>query len=217
MSVVTKWSIPVATLAITLLTVYLPAQCEKLSTLKQDSVHRRQTVLHTSLGSIRWYQSDEMWLCRSVLYVHRGKGKSCASITHLVFQGTPVDSAPWKRAYPKQLALNSALLWHHLQSGDRRRVFAPGKMTTAGISRTSWCHFCFLCSVTHGFLVQVCKDKQTGCEDELQGRFHGHENNQTTTKLQVQDDEATSVMTTKSGCCVYYSWATRSLALPQSF
>ena len=160
MSVVTKWSIPVATLAITLLTVYLPAQCEKLSTLKQDSVHRRQTVLHTSLGSIRWYQSDEMWLCRSVLYVHRGKGKSCASITHLVFQGTPVDSAPWKRAYPKQRALNSALLWHHLQSGDRRRVFAPGKMTTAGISRTSWCHFCFLCSVTHGFLVQVCKDKQ---------------------------------------------------------
>lgn len=54
MSVVTKRpSIPVATPAITLLTVTLPAQCEKLSTLKPDSVHRRQTVLHTSSGSIR--------------------------------------------------------------------------------------------------------------------------------------------------------------------
>lgn len=50
MSVMTKRSsIPVAILAITLLT----AQCEKLSTLKPDSVHRQQTVLHTSSGSIR--------------------------------------------------------------------------------------------------------------------------------------------------------------------
>lgn len=54
MSVVTKrLSIPVATLAITLLTATLPAQCEKLSTLKPESVHGWQAVLHTSSGSIR--------------------------------------------------------------------------------------------------------------------------------------------------------------------
>lgn len=54
MSVVTKRSSnPVATLAITLLTATLPAQCEKLSTLKPDRVHGRQTVLHSSSGSIR--------------------------------------------------------------------------------------------------------------------------------------------------------------------
>lgn len=54
MSVVTKWSsIPGAILTITLLTAIPPAQCEKLRTLKPDSIHRRQTVLHTSSGSIR--------------------------------------------------------------------------------------------------------------------------------------------------------------------
>lgn len=53
MSVVTKQSpIPVAILAITLLTATLPAQCEKLSTLKLDTVHRWQTVLQSSSGSI---------------------------------------------------------------------------------------------------------------------------------------------------------------------
>lgn len=51
MSVVTKRSsIPVAILAITLLTASLPAECEKLSTLKPDRVYRRQTVSHTSSG-----------------------------------------------------------------------------------------------------------------------------------------------------------------------
>lgn len=52
MSVVTKRSsIPVAILAITLLTASLPAECEKLSTLKLDRVYRRQTVSHTSSGN----------------------------------------------------------------------------------------------------------------------------------------------------------------------
>lgn len=54
MSVVTERSSnPVATLAITLLTASLPAQCEKFTTLKPDSEHRRQTLLHTRSGRIR--------------------------------------------------------------------------------------------------------------------------------------------------------------------
>lgn len=54
MSVVTKRSSnPVATLAITLLTATLPAQCEKLSTLTPDLVQGRQTVLHRSSGDTR--------------------------------------------------------------------------------------------------------------------------------------------------------------------
>lgn len=52
MPVVTKWSsLPVAILAIALLTATPPAQCDKLGALKPDRVHRRQTVLHTSSGS----------------------------------------------------------------------------------------------------------------------------------------------------------------------
>lgn len=131
MSVVTKRSSnPVATLAITLLTATLPAQCEKLSTLKPDSVHGRQTVLHTRSGSIRCYQSDEMWsyqLWVSVQYCMRTQKteRVCASVCEHdalhFFWGTPDDSAPWKRAYPKLLNLNAALLGHRLQSGDRGR------------------------------------------------------------------------------------------------
>lgn len=117
-------SIPVAILAITLLTATPAAQCEKLSTLKLDRVHRRQTVLHSSSGSIRWYQSDETTYWRK--HGMRGKAVSVSvSITQVIFRGTPGDSAPWKRAYPKPLALNPALLGHHLQSGDRGRVSAP--------------------------------------------------------------------------------------------
>lgn len=56
MPVATKQSsLPVAILAITLLKATLAAQCEKLSTLKPDNVHRRQTVLHSSSRCIRPY------------------------------------------------------------------------------------------------------------------------------------------------------------------
>lgn len=111
MSVVTKRSsIPVATLAITLLSATLPAQCEKLSTLKPDSVHRRQTVLHTSSGSIRWYQSDEMWLYQlsvSVQYCVCMYGENSESVCVCgralrisFFRGTPDDSGPGRGLTP---------------------------------------------------------------------------------------------------------------------
>lgn len=61
MSVVTKHSsILVAILAITYLTAFLPAQCEKPSTLKPDSVHRQCYIrAQVLLGP---YRSDEMWV-----------------------------------------------------------------------------------------------------------------------------------------------------------
>lgn len=124
MSAVTKQSsIPVALRAITLLTASPAAQCEKLSILKSDSVHRQQTVLQSSLASIRRYQGDVMRLYElraSVQLTAR-----CASVTiiaHFIFKGTPDDSAPQMRAYPEPLTPNSALLGHRLLSSDRGRV-----------------------------------------------------------------------------------------------
>lgn len=186
MSVVTKQSsIPVATRAITLLTATLPAQCEKLSTPKPDSVHRRQTVLHTSSGSIRWYQSDkwlyQLWLTANCSMWMEKTVRVCAH-QHVIFRGTPDDSAPWNRAYPEPLALNSALLGHHLQSGDRGCVSAPPQMwqqweflglcdvisASYAVCRMGWLYMC----------VYVCLERQTGCDDKLQGGFHGRKKNQ---------------------------------------
>lgn len=217
MSVVSKWSIPVATLAITLLTVYPPAQCEKLSPLKQDSVHRRQTVLHTSLGSIRWYQSDEMWLCRSVLYVYEGRASAVWALlilfprepplTRRPERGLTLNRSPWTPPSCDTIysQVTGGVFLHRVRWQLREFL---GLRDVISASYAVW---------RMGFLYKCVKTDKQDVRTSCRG-VHGHENNQTTTKLQVQDDEATSVImlnTTKSGCCVYNSWATTSLALPQ--
>lgn len=95
--------------------------------------------------------------------------KTVRVCAHQHFRGTPDDSAPWKRAYPEPLALNSALLGHHLQSGDRGRVSAPPLREFLGlcdvisasyaVHRMGWLSMC----------VYVCLERQTGCDDKLQG------------------------------------------------
>lgn len=175
MSAVTKQSsIPVATLAITLLTATLPAQCEELSTLKPDSVHVwRQTVLHTSSGSFRWYQSDEMWLYQlrvsvQFCYVYGGNSESVfASITYFIFWGTPSWLSTLRKGLPQTAGPKLR------PPGTPLTVRWPGAycVTTAGISRTS-CHFC---SAPLGLIMHVCLDRQTGCDDErrIKGKWWG--------------------------------------------
>lgn len=72
-----------------------------------------------------------MWsyqLCASGSVLCDGENGESVSAVHVIFRGTPDDSAPWKRAYPKPLALNAALLGHRLESGDRGRVATLSQM-----------------------------------------------------------------------------------------
>lgn len=72
-----------------------------------------------------------MWsyqLCVSGSVLCDGENSESVNVAHVIFWGTPDDSAPWKRAYPKPLAHNAALLGHRLQSGDRGRVAALSQM-----------------------------------------------------------------------------------------
>lgn len=199
MSVVTKRSsIPVAILAITLLTAIPPAQCEKLSTLKPDSVHRRQTVLHTGSGSIRWYESDEMWSYQLWVRVPCMRGENservclCVNITHFFFWGNPQWLSALKEGLPQTAALNSALLGHHLQSGDRGRVSAPVQMWQQReflglmsfllpIQCTAWVGCECVC---------MCLDRQTGRDDELQGVSWPREESNYLNRKFKRNDEA---------------------------
>lgn len=106
----------------------------------------------------------------------------CVRTSMSFFRGTPDDSAPWNRAYPEPLTLNSALLGHHLQSGDRGRVSAPPQMWQqweflglCDVISASYavCRMGWLCTC-----VYVCLERQTGCDDKLQGGFHGWKKNQ---------------------------------------
>lgn len=178
MSVVTKRSSkPVAALAITLLTAILPAQCEKLSTVLSMCTIGFQTVLHTSSGSIRWYQSDDTWLhqlwVNSQCCLCREKSvKVRLRITHFVYRGTPRWLSAQREGLPQTAQPKRR------PPGTLLTVRWPGAcscavtdVTAAGISRTSWCHFCFLWSAQHALIVcvYVCLGRQTGCDRELQG------------------------------------------------
>lgn len=103
-------------------------------------------------------------------YAMRGEAVSVCEHYASHFSGNPDDSAPWKRAYPKPLALNPALLGHHLQSGDRGRVSAPLQMW----QRWEFLGPCYV--ITASFAAWpgcmcVCLGIQTGCDDELYGGF----------------------------------------------
>lgn len=118
-------------LAITLLPATLPAQCEKLSTLKPDSVHRQSYIPAQVLSN-----DTKVMKCgytsSLALFVYGANSASvCACVLALrikFFGGTPDDSAAWTRAYPKPLHPSSALVEHPLQSGDRGRVSVPAQM-----------------------------------------------------------------------------------------
>lgn len=190
MSVVTKRSSkPVAALAITLLTATLPARCEKLSTLLSVCTIWFQTVLHTSSGSIRWYQSDDMWLhqlwvniqhctCRETSV----KVRPC--VTHFVYRGTPRWLSAQREGLPQTAQPKRR------PPGTLLTVRWPGAcscavtdVTAAGISRTSWCHFCVY--------VCMCLGIQTGCDREQQGVSWRREES---TWPQVQENDGANRM-----------------------
>lgn len=111
-----------------------------------------------------------------------------ASITQVIFWGTPDDSAPWKRAYPKPLALNPALLGHHLQSGDRGRVSAPLQMW----QRWEFLGPCYVISASFAAWAGrmcVCLGIQTGCDDELYGGFIAEKGIKPNHKFYRNDEE----------------------------
>lgn len=132
-----------AILAIALLTATLAAQCEKLSTLKLDTMHTDgRNLLGSSFGYIRLDQSDDMWLSHLWVRVWCRRGAAVrvnTSIALFIFFGgePPMSQLDWKRAYPKPLTLNPAPPGHHLQSGDRGRFCTAASVTTEGISRTA--------------------------------------------------------------------------------
>lgn len=188
MSVVTKrLSNPVATLAITLLTATLPAQCEKLSTLKPDRVHGWQTVLHTSSGSLRWYQSDEMWRYQQWVRVSTAcawrQHRECTYVSkHYAFHfsGNPPMTQRLGRGLTPNRSPKTPPSWDTTYSQVTGGVFLRRHSVNFSDFVMSFLLPMKCAAWVHCACVCVCIDKQdvmTACR----GGFHGREANQTAT------------------------------------
>lgn len=142
------------------------------------------------------------------------------------FSGNPRWLSAPKEGLPKPLALNSALLGHHLQSGDRGRVSLPQmwqQWEFLGLRDVISASYAVCCMGWSCMCVYVCLDRQTGCDGELRGGgSQPREESKLPNKFK-RNDGANSVntwinllITFTSGHCVYhqkYDWLNKYSAL----